>query len=471
MMRQIRCFGSVLLAGSLLSLISFPAIAQQDRLTDAEVYRLRNNVQLLLRNQAPRPARVADVLVPQDSLRTALNSIAELLFNEGSIARVDQNTTFRFESGMRRFELRNRIAMNETIFVLENGTALIISPPDSVGTQIQTPESRISILPGGETAAIPTSVRSAQFPIETLALETPVLVAMRLLTNSSLKVSPSIPSSHLSIGNISSFPQFVPSELAQSDSTADLLPPPERSSAVMVVHDNALNSTQVFALTDGDITVGDRTGEDTVALAGGQTVAVANGQIGEVQEFDLAAFYQSVPLAAGLGPDQESIVAQESESVQVSLNAVRPETLAAVANQRNRLIGFSSTFLQDALGGIDRDFNGQRGESSFVIINPQTTTGTFTVNRYNDDVGTATFTDSNGNQIPITVDFDDRSISINGQRGISNNAGLSGDNASGTVILQNGRAIRVEVFGVNGDRPNAGQNYPGSLTTGIAPDR
>lgn len=427
--------GQVVAVGAVLSLTwSSGAIAQSDVLTQAEVYRLRNAVQLLLRNQPPRPARLSDVLRPLDALRTANTAIAELLFNEGSIARVDQNTTFRFETGLRRFQLPNRIALNETIFILENGTALVMSPPNGVGTQVRTPDSVINIIAPVRQAAIPPATASTQ-------------------------AKPMPTATHLS-------PQ--PPLLSQTETTpGELLPPPDRSSAVMVSYEAARGFTQVFALTNGDITVADAMGQESVALQGGQTVVVREGELGPVQEFDLQTFYRSVALAAGLGPGQDEVIAQEPASVQTTLTAVRIETLAAIRTQARRLASFSTTFLQDALNGSDSDFDGFRGEPSVTILNPTITLGTF--QRTGDN--TAIFTDVNNNQVPISIDFDDRTISINGNSGVSSSAGLSGNNAAGTVVLRNGQVIRIEVFGVNGEEPAIGQQFPGRIITGIEPDR
>lgn len=420
--------GSVGIALPALAIQSQPPglIAQQQTLTSAELYRLQNRAQLLLYGQSPRAARLSDRLVPRDALQTSASSIAQLLFNEGSIARVDQNSTFRFTSGLRRFQLPNRIAFNETIFQLDAGAALIISPPNSVGTQIQTPEGSINIAPGPVTAM------------------RPVLTALAL-----------------------------PVGVAQD--TGDLLPPPDRSNVVMVVHDSNSGVTQVFALTAGS-TVSDRSGANSVELQGGQTVGIARGQLGEVQEFDLQAFYASVPLAAGLAPDQASVIAQDPAAVQASIEAVRPALESAIRSQNRRINTFAGSFLRDALGSIDRDYNGQRGVASSVILEPQVTPGNFEVQEYNDDTGFAVFTDGAGNQTNLVVDFSDRSIRIVGpdgqlNGGRSNNANLSGNNAVGTVIFENGRATRIEVFGVDGDRPDAGEVYPGTLTTGTAPDR
>ncbi len=446
-------------------------IAQQSNvLTKAEVYKLRNQVQLLPFNQTPRAAKLSDVLVPQDALQTAANAIAELLFNEGSIARVDASTVFRFREGLRRFQLPNRVSQTlfsvaqiyssqnnlsknnmaaaneiiadkaassfavpviaqvatvlqqETIFVLDSGTALLMSPPNSVGTQVETPESRISII-APKTAGDDNQAN-------------------------------------------------------QPGTTASgLLLPPERSSAVMVVHDRSRNSTRVFALTDGDIRVSDQAGSAATPLIGGQTVAITNGKLGAVEEFDLATFYRTVPLAEGLGPGQESLVAQESARVQITLNAIRIETLAALRRQARAQSTFTGRFLRDALDGSDSSFNGQRGRSNQVIIGGEQDDGIFqrlSTDSGNSNIVRGSFTPVNQNRPSdnIEVDLNRRTLTINGVQGRSSDAGLSGNNATGTVQLENGRVIRLEVFGVGGNAPTPGQSYPGRIIrNGIQPDR
>ncbi len=100
MARQIKSFSQVIVAGSVLGLsLMMPVLAQQQLLTRAEVYKLVNQVQLLLNNQSPRPAKLSDVLIPEDALRTTARSKAELLFNEGSLARIGANAMFRFIPG------------------------------------------------------------------------------------------------------------------------------------------------------------------------------------------------------------------------------------------------------------------------------------------------------------------------------------------------------------------------------------
>lgn len=494
MKQQLWLWSRISVAGSLISLVYLGAVSAQPQmpesqvrdaspqivaqqnevLTRAEVYKLRNQVELVPFNQSPRAAQVSDVLVPQDALRTAAASIAELLFNEGSIARVDASTVFRFRQGLRRFQLENRVSQKpvdlamkshaslkafprssfepkesagsiplevgefrelpwiaqapvlqkETIFVLESGTALLMSPPNSVGTQVETSESRVSIIA----------------------------------------------------------PETVPgSSTAVGETESGLLIPPERSSAVMVVHDPAQNSTRVFALTDGDIRVFDRSEANSTPLIGGQTVAVTNGQLGPVEEFDLATFYRTVPLAEGLGPGQESFVAQEPARVQITLNAVRIETLAALRRQARDRSTFTGTFLRDALSGADTDFDGQRGRRNEVIIGGDRDDGTFQRSPDDDDdsdivrgsfLPDPTPDNPNPRRVNIQADLDRRTITIDGESGQSSDAGLSGNNAVGTVQLRNGRVIRIEVFDVGEDAPEPGQEYRGRLIRGgLQPDR
>jgi hypothetical protein len=406
-------------------------VAQQDILTRAEVYYLEESVQVLPQGGSGYAASLGDVLVPLDALRTGAGSLAELLFNEGSIARVDESTTFRFRQGLRRFELPNLVARNETIFVLEDGIALVIVPPNGTGTQVETPEGRVNIFATPTELSSTAAARSGTIAAQSVAKSTAKSTAKPLLAQE------------------------------------ELLSPTQQSSVVMVSHDAATGTTQVFALTDGDITVTDAEGKKSTPLIGGQTVPIANGQVGSVQEFDLEGFYRSVPLAAGLGKGQEATLSSQPPLVQASLNQARVETIAAIRRQNRDRQGFTSTFLQEALTGADGGVVRSRGLANVVIGNPVVTPGIFT--RTGDN--TAVFTDSQQNRTEITVDFDAQTISIDGNAGRANNAGLSGNNAVGTVVDGNGRVTRIQVLGVGGEEPPVGQPFRGSLTTGIAPDR
>lgn len=240
--RQIRLFGQGIVAGCVLGLSAIvPVLAQQNLLTHAEVYKLVNQVQLLLRNQPPRPAKISDVIIPQDGLRTAARSTVELLFNEGSLARLGANAMFRFIPGTRSFQL-------------SNGTVLVIFRPGSGGGKIITPEAIV-------------------------------------------------------VG---------------------------RGMIMWVRHDSASQTTLVGALTnnpDRSVVVSSAKGEGEVQLRAGQRVSIIDGVVGPVKSLNLQTFYQTCELAAGLGPGQEKLVAQESPEVQETLKAVRVETLAALTNQ------------------------------------------------------------------------------------------------------------------------------------------
>lgn len=127
--------------------------------------------------------------------------------------------------------------------------------------------------------------------------------------------------------------------------------------------------------------------------------------------------------------------------------------------------GFGSSFLQEALLGREGDFNldPQKGEPAPpLIVQGSTAYGIFT--RTSTNAGT--FTPYSGPSVPISVDFDNQTITIGGQTGISNTFGLSGNNASGTVVLQNGQVLQLNVFGVNKKEPPVGSSLPGSLTAG-----
>lgn len=241
MARQIKSF-SQLLIGSLLGLsLITPGLAQQNLLTRAEIYKLANQVQLLLKNQPPRPAKISDILIPQDALRTAARSKVELLFNEGTLARIGANAMFQFIPGTRNFQLRN-------------GTVLVMFRPGSGGGKIITPEA--------------------------------IVVAQGTL--------------------------------------------------MWVRHDSATQTTLAGALTSNPpspVIVSNAKGEGTVQLKAGQRVSVVNGKVGQVKPLNLQTFHQTCELAAGLGPGEEKLVTQESPEVQVTLKAVRTETLAALTSQ------------------------------------------------------------------------------------------------------------------------------------------
>lgn len=106
------------------------AIAQS-ALESAEIYKVRNQVDLSRQNQpAWNPAKLGDTIVPQDAIRTGANSRADLIFNEGTLIRTGAGTIFRFPPGTRDFELTS-------------GAAMVIIRPGQGASNLSTPEANI----------------------------------------------------------------------------------------------------------------------------------------------------------------------------------------------------------------------------------------------------------------------------------------------------------------------------------------
>ncbi|MDZ7958285.1 MAG: FecR domain-containing protein, partial [Aulosira sp. DedQUE10] len=102
-------------------------------LTRAEIQELRNLVQLIPKNgPKKRPARKADAMIPGDGLSTGRKSLADLRFNDGSLARVGEQAIFQFLPKTRNFRLTN-------------GTVLLLIPPGRGQTRIQTPNAAAAI--------------------------------------------------------------------------------------------------------------------------------------------------------------------------------------------------------------------------------------------------------------------------------------------------------------------------------------
>ena len=102
-------------------------------LTRAEIQNLRNLVQLIPRNnQKIRPARKLDAMIPGDGLSTGRASLADLRFNDGSLARIGEQAVFQFLPKTRDFRL-------------SNGTVLLLIPPGRGRTRIQTPSAAAAI--------------------------------------------------------------------------------------------------------------------------------------------------------------------------------------------------------------------------------------------------------------------------------------------------------------------------------------
>nr|MDZ8039910.1 FecR domain-containing protein [Nostoc sp. CreGUA01] len=102
-------------------------------LTRAEIQNLRNLVQIIPKNKLKkRPAQKSDAMIPGDGLSTGRASLADLRFNDGSLARVGEQAIFQFLPRTRSFRL-------------SNGTALLLIPPGRGQTRIQTPSAAAAI--------------------------------------------------------------------------------------------------------------------------------------------------------------------------------------------------------------------------------------------------------------------------------------------------------------------------------------
>ncbi|MEX0267625.1 hypothetical protein AB3R30_00650 [Leptolyngbyaceae cyanobacterium UHCC 1019] len=224
-----------------------------------------------------------------------------------------------------------------------------------------------------------------------------------------------------------------------------------------------------ITVLEGAIEVSNPERPDTqrVVLTAGQAVDTAiNGDVG-------AAF--QVP------QDQlNKLAAPLLEGFQQTL----PDLQKIAIARRER--GFTDTFLQEAIGGGDsfnRDFEPQKGRESIDFAGDPVF-GTFVRNTLNQNTGTFTPTGTTL-QIPISVNFGNRTLAIGEFSGVVSSLGLSGNNATGTVILntvqtltipgtsvsQTGQAVRIEVFNVGFEEPKPGQIYPGSLSIGRIRDR
>ena len=101
-------------------------------LTRAVLQSIRNIVRLIPQNRSPRLAHLSDAMIPGDALSTGQLSLAELRFNDGSLARVGEQALFRFAANTRNLNLNN-------------GTVLLLIPPGRGRTNLRTPNAAAAI--------------------------------------------------------------------------------------------------------------------------------------------------------------------------------------------------------------------------------------------------------------------------------------------------------------------------------------
>jgi len=123
---HLRWGGLASLVYVILSAIAPTAVRADIPLTRADVDAFRNQVEIMLRGGPSRPVRPSDWLSIGDAIRTNSASQVDLRFNDGSLARVGELSTFWFVPNTRSFRL-------------SNGTALFLIPPGNGSSIIETP--------------------------------------------------------------------------------------------------------------------------------------------------------------------------------------------------------------------------------------------------------------------------------------------------------------------------------------------
>ncbi|MFH1066700.1 MAG: FecR domain-containing protein [bacterium] len=91
----------------------------------AEVTSVVNDVRLAEPSSGERPAKVRDVVQGKASLNTGIRSLAEIIFEDKTLARFGANTRFSFEQGTRNMDLKY-------------GTMLLQVPKNIGGATIRT---------------------------------------------------------------------------------------------------------------------------------------------------------------------------------------------------------------------------------------------------------------------------------------------------------------------------------------------
>ncbi|WP_017296715.1 FecR domain-containing protein [Nodosilinea nodulosa] len=124
-------FLAVLLAMSGSVAIAWPALAEVPWVW-AKLRISTNQVSLLAADGVSRPASVADCLYPDEALSTSAMSKAEVLFNDGSLARIGEQANLRFWPATRNL-------------YLNQGTAAVFVPPDRGRTTVQTPNATVGL--------------------------------------------------------------------------------------------------------------------------------------------------------------------------------------------------------------------------------------------------------------------------------------------------------------------------------------
>ena len=262
---------------------SVPVQAQRGLLTKATVYEIQKEVLVLLRSQQEDKERQAieeDVLFPRDELSSKQDAQAKLSFNEGvGPVRIGQCKSFFFK-----------------------------------------PDMRIAQISKKELLSLPGVIAK---------IEDCYLIAMTLAGEGM------ITQIKTTQGTASMVAGLKPDKLPESLNVANL------NNTALIAVDRG-KSSGFFNLTPDPVTVTNTQGTRSVTLGGGQTVAINDGVIGEVQNFDLKKFYKTTKLAAVLAPKREDLVAKEPKEVQKTLSVLRKKASLAIKAQERWVNGLCS---------------------------------------------------------------------------------------------------------------------------------
>ncbi|MBE7383331.1 MAG: FecR domain-containing protein [Leptolyngbya sp. SIO1E4] len=286
---------------SLIGAIAPVSVQAQVPLTRADVESLENRVEVMLRGQAARSARLSDWLGVGDTLRTAASSRAELRFNDGSLARVGERATFRFLPDTRTFRL-------------SNGTVLFLIPPGRGPSTIQTP-SAVTGIQG--TALV---VRHIPFPESTDSTQP---INWEQGQNTEALSECDAHGQPIAADSADNLPASLAGCGAAVDPGDGAIAEAPGRTIVMVLTDNPNGPVEVTT-PDGQ----------TEALAAGYMAVIEENAI-QVLEFDLELFYQTSPLVDGLNLDDSN-----AEDIGSPTDPVRQETLDGLESQRDFVGGY-----------------------------------------------------------------------------------------------------------------------------------
>lgn len=133
MQRKVFLWLASSLWGCLIVITGSQQVNANTPLNRAQIQSLRNFVQLIPKTtRTKRPAKRSDMMTPGDGLATGRASLADLRFNDGSLARIGEQAVFQFLPRTRNFRL-------------SNGTVLLLIPPGRGQTRIQTPSASAAI--------------------------------------------------------------------------------------------------------------------------------------------------------------------------------------------------------------------------------------------------------------------------------------------------------------------------------------